>query len=164
MKRILLFVLASALAWGQATQKAGDVEDHDFYSTVIERSLSGAGEVVTIQTPANAKKRVFFKALRVYCSADCTVDVEKGGSTASGTAVTAVGLNTTGTPTATVYRSSTSTGGAVADKYGQFGEGTFEYDLSYVMLPRGASSAQNFTFRVGSMTGTLRMTLVWGER
>jgi hypothetical protein len=76
-----------------------------------------------------------------------------------------VGLNNTGTPAATLYSASTSTGGAsllpIDVTASQKGRGI---DLTGIMLARGASTVQNYTFRVATMSGSYRVAVKWGER
>lgn len=129
------------------------------YGAFRETTLESAAEAVTLQTASTAARTVFFEELEVYCSAECTVSIEQGGTAASGTAGTPIKRNTSATAVAAVYVGSDAGTGTVIRKF-VLGAGAYRtIDLRGMTW----SGAGRMTARIASMTGTVRISMTWAE-
>lgn len=139
------------------------VDDGYRYSYYKESSLSSAAEVVTIQSKASTSRRILFDGAYVFCSASCTFTVEKGGASATTTAGSVIPINTSVVTSAVAFHTSNVGEGTALAKYPlAAGEG-LPVDLKGVVLPSGAGAARNLTIRTSSMSGTVRVVVVWEE-
>jgi len=154
MRTLIVFALLCLPLFGQ----------RGTYTATRKVALSGTAEVVTIQLPADAAATsAQLIDASVYCSVACELSLELNGSTATGTAVTAVATQSGySAATAAVYRSSTSTGGAVQSIQEVPAGQTLLLDLADIGLRR-LTSPENFTIRGPTMTGTIVITLKWRE-
>lgn len=164
MRTLALILVSLGLAFGQS-QKPSNVDDAKFYSATSTLSLSGAGGAVTLQVPASTGKTVYLQSVTITSSVDLTIAQEKDGSTATATAVTPVLLNgTSGTPVATFYTGSNTTGGSTVPPVNVKAGISSPIDMSFTAFRRGVSAVQNFTWRVPTTTATVTFGIVWGEK
>ncbi len=125
--------------------------------------LVGAAGVVTIQQPASGSKKVHFEAAMVYCSVACVIELERDGTAATATAATEVALTPYGTATAVGWSSSDVGNGTTINTIDVAAGSTVPIDLVGVMLAQGGGTAENFTLRSDSITGDIKMTIIWRE-
>ncbi|MFN7918916.1 MAG: hypothetical protein U0Q16_02395 [Bryobacteraceae bacterium] len=163
MTRKLLLLCALALSVG-AQNTPDEVDRTRFYFASGSVTLSGSGSAFTIQLPAKSSSRVYLQSAYIECSADCVLTQERNGSAATTTAVAAVPTNGGGTPAATFYQSSDSTSGSVLVSLNVKANAGISLDMTASAFSRNGGTAQNHTFRVGAMTGTVKVSLRWGER
>jgi len=164
MKRaISLSVWLAAVLLAQS-QKPNDSDTTVFYAATWETTLSASSGVLTIQLPAGANKRVYLQSANFWCSAACTITQERNGTAATATVLATVPLNTTGTPTAVVYSASNVGVGSGLPKIDlSAGNGSYA-DLSFSTFQKNSPTVQNYTLRTSVMTGTVRLSILWGER
>lgn len=164
MRSLALLFVFLGLAFSQS-QKPSNVDDVKFYSSTTTLSLTGAGGAVTIQVPASTNKTVYLQSITITSTVDLTITQEKDGSTATATAVTPVLLNsTTGTPVATFYTGSNTTGGATVPPVNVKANISSPLDMSFTAFRRNITAVQNFTWRVPTTTATVTFGIVWGEK
>ena len=162
MRFVLLTLLLAGLTFGQVTPQQAD--ELQFFHATQSLTLSAAGTVFTLQVPTKTSKRVYPRAVVLECSVDCTVSQDRNGSAGTGTAVTAVSLNSDATPAAAFLTSSTAgTGAALVPLTVKAGV-QVTVDMSYTVFARGLSTVQNHNWRVSSITGTVRATVIWAEK
>lgn len=145
---VFLFALA---AFGQ-----------DYY--IAYRATSSAtSEKVTVQQPTSATKRVSFIAASVYCSVECTVALERGGTAASTTSLTANKVNSDSpSATAAAFHTSNVGSGTTLTTYTVAAGGTLTLDITRMRLD--LTSQNNFTVVVTSgSTGSYKTTVLWQE-
>lgn len=162
MRSLSFIFMLAGLVLGQVSPEQAD--SMQYYMATYQTSLSGAGTTFTLQVPASSGKRVYLQTAVLECTVDCTVSQDKNGSAATGTSVAAVGLNTNGTPIATFYRASNA--GAGSDLLPIIVRAGVQtaLDMTPTVFARGAGTAQNFNWRVSSITGGARVTITWAER
>ena len=134
------------------------------YEALKETALAAAAEVVTIQQPATGSRTVYFKEAYVYCSVACTFTVERDGVAAAGTALTVLLLHA-GNPATAVTAWHTSNVGAGTTVSPTYALGAGDYiiiDLTRFVLV-GDGTAKNLTVRTNSITGTVRIAIIWEE-
>lgn len=134
------------------------------YTVEYKAVLVGAASVVTLQldNTTTSKGAELLKAA-LYCSVESEFTLERNGTAASSTALTAVPLNT-GMATAKVsaYRSSNTGVGTVMARYVVPAGSTFLLDLTDVaILPM--TSTSNVSIRTASLTGTCITVMKWRE-
>jgi hypothetical protein len=162
MRTLLLSLLLAGLAFGQVSPQVAD--EMQFFHATHEVSLSGSGTTFTLQLPAKAGKRVYPQAAVIECSVDCTVTQDRNGSAATGTAVTALGLNNSGTAAATFYRASNANAGTALVPVTVKAGVQAVVDMTYTVFSRGVDTAQNHNWRVSAITGNARVSVIWGEK
>lgn len=162
-KLIALFALLAVAAVAQDDR-------HWEYVAAKTITLSDATGALTIQQPATGSRTVRLISAYVECSVDCTVTVERDGTAATETALTAARI------------SPTNAGGTVpAAKAGAYhtsdvGEGTDlttalrllateqgkTLDLTGIYLV-GDGATKNVTLRSSSITGEFSASIRWEE-
>jgi hypothetical protein len=155
MKRLLLLLLA-VLPIGAQTYT---------YTASQTTVLAAAAEVVTIQAPGTAgssiARLITLAGVSLNCSVACTINVERDGTAATTTAITAVPLNRLFPPAeAQVFKSSNVGAGTVVASYPIAAGGTLSLDFTGKALSTGAD---NLTFRTNSITGTVVINAKWTE-
>lgn len=158
MKRLLLLSLLLSLQPSPAQIDGRNLERFSVYKAT---SLSGAAEIVTIQQLAAAGKLIKVESVDVYCSVACVVTLELDGTAATGTALTPTTI-TTGTAVADAFHTSDVGVGTVVSKKHVTAGQTLPINMGYATLPTG-STANNFTVRTDSITGDVKITIVWTE-
>jgi hypothetical protein len=127
-----------------------------------EATLSSSAEAVTIQQPANPTRLVRFSAVTAFCSAACTITLERGGTAATSTALTSNALSAdTSAATALAFHTSNSSGATVLSKFDIAAGGSLTLDLKRLRLPTSPSA--NVTLRTNSLTGSVRIGFTWQE-
>lgn len=131
------------------------------YLVVRESSLSSSTETITIQQPAGATTAVALECMDVYASVATEIFFYQNQTPASTTAMTVTPLNTSTNPNQTAYRSSNvGSGSPTAYKaYYVPAGGTMVFDLSKIVLPRGAGTSSNWSVGTSSVTGTVRIQI-----
>lgn len=133
------------------------------YSYSKSTVLAGAGEKITLQQPASLAKRVKVRAVSVYCSVACTVTLSRDGTAATTTAGTAVAVSADyGTAATTVFHTSNVGAGTTLGTSAVPAGSTVTYDTFGWEL-NTASTARNYSVAVGSLTGTVILTMTWSE-
>ena len=166
MKRFLLSLICLGLlspftAHAQELWPSQQNEVTRTYEYSKTTNLSGAAEVVTIQSSSTADK-IHMLRVAVYCSVACTLEVERNGAAATGTAGTVVERNPEGAAsTASVFHSS-DVGNTTGTTWSIPALGTLILDLSDIYMLR-ANSAENISFRTSSITGTVTINPMWEE-
>jgi hypothetical protein len=147
------------------SEKLLEVEQLAFYQASAEVSLVAAVPVFTIQAPAGSSKAAYLRNAQLYSSVDATIQMEKNGTAATATTITAVPLNSNGTPIATSYKSSDVGAGSALAKVELKAGIPQPIDLSWSTFPRNSDTVQNFTFRgTSAITGTFRFSIIWGQK
>lgn len=159
---LIAATLACPLTFAQQL-KDSDIKNGSYYSAFWETTLAGTPGVLTIQLPARSGQKLHLQSVNVLMPQDGDVTIERNGTAATATSMTAVGLNTSLSPTATVYRNSDVGVGTVVTKVSMT-TGNNYGDLTTSVLAAGQATVQNFTVRTGNLTGVLRITLFWAER
>ena len=164
MRRILLFTLLAAVAWGQDALFQ-DLSFANVYAVSKETALSGTAEAVTVQQPVtnSGGQVVYFDGAAVYCSVDCVVTIERTGAAATATAMTPVALNV-GVPAAKAqafHGSNVGTAAATIGVYRIAAGGEKTIDLRGIRLRAG--TRENLTVRTNAITGTARILVKWAE-
>lgn len=165
--RILsLSLLLAGLALGQVTPEMADTMA--FFAATHQVTLAGTTTAFTLQSPVKAGKRVYPQYIVLTCSAACSVTQDRNGTAATGTAVSAVPLNTDASPVAKLYQSSDAGAGTALLPFSlQAGDAGRAYpvDMRYTVFARGSDAVQNHNWRVTSTTGsTVLVCAVWGEK
>lgn len=130
-------------------------------------TLSGAVEVITIQQPATGGKTIRIESVEVWCSVACTVTLEREGTAATGTTLTPT-VVTYGTPSANVFHTSdVGVGSVITIKE------IPALTITPIVFPGGLNlppfdsdgDASNFNFsvRTNSITGDVKITIVWRQ-
>lgn len=157
-------ILAGLLFIGIGFSQSSNLFDQRF-TTTKTTSLSSAAEILTVQHTVKSTKSIAFLTGYAYCSADCTISLERSGTAATTTANTIVNLNPTNvfaqTTTAVAYNTSNVGVGSVINIYNIPGGSFVSIDLSLFQLPGGV--ADNLTLRSSSISGTVTVQLTWQE-
>lgn len=132
------------------------------YVVVRESTLAATTEAITVQQPAASAKTVRFVSGWVDCAFACTVTIARNGTAASGTALTAVPLNSGFTPTVTTWRSSNVGTGTTISTFSIPAGGGVPINLSGVVLS-GTGTTKNLTVSISSGTGVVHVMLRWTE-
>jgi hypothetical protein len=125
-------------------------------------SLSGSTEKITIQQGTTSGRRTTFVGADVYCSVDCVITLALNGAAATATALTPAALHTGQTVSNTAWRSSDVGAGTTINVYSISAGTTLPIDLGYIRFT-GVSSGQNLSLGTDSITGDVRMAIVWVE-
>lgn len=132
------------------------------YTAYREASLSAAAEAVTIQQPASPTRTAYITGAWIYCSVACVVTLEHSGSAATTTSFTPTAATPgIGASTIMAFHTSNVGSGTVVSKY-DLGAGETKSLAMTAVLPMVANS--NMTFRIASITGSVRITWMWNER
>lgn len=156
MRHLSIAVLMALLAAGQS-------RDQYNYIATKATTLSNAAEVVTIQQPASGSRTVHFHGAYVSSSVACAITVERDGTAATATALTAVPFNST-TPAAkaTPFSGSDVGTGTVIGRYDIAAGGSVSIDLSDKQL-FGDGTSKNLSIRTSSISGDVKIDITWGE-
>jgi hypothetical protein len=159
------FVLLAALALPLSAQST-----LRWFATTGDTVLSGAGTSATIQQPATNQSQSYIDQAVVYCSVACNVTLAANGTAATSTAGTVTPLlpTPTGTPipvtfwTASNVGTGTSQGGITHIPAG--GTVTLCFTPScgnpaQLSLGAGQGAAANFTVTIGTVTGTVNVSI-----
>lgn len=154
-----LALIASFLVGGLCAQN-----EEARYIVYKATTLSSAVEKITVQQPAAGAKKVTFKVVVIYCSAACTITFSRSGTAATTTTLAPVALSPN-TPTSTVTGwSGSDAGSGTALWTTEIAAGAIaSIDVTGIVLS-GAVLTQNFSVATASMTGTVKITIVWTER
>ena len=125
-------------------------------------TLAAAAEVVTVQQPASGSKTTVFEFADVYWAVVCEVTLERDGTAATGTAITAVGLGFTSSNVTNAFHTSDVGAGTVIKVFVLAAGETISIDLNGVVM-QGDSTAVNLTFRTNSITGDVKIWVRWRE-
>jgi hypothetical protein len=151
---MLLYFVATSQAFGQTTPSPGS------FMATRTTTLSGAAEVITIQTATTAPRLLHFRGLAIYCSVACDVTLERDGTAATATSFSIVPINQRyPASVAAAYRSSDVGTGTVLSTYSLTAGGLLPLDLTDKYVYPG----ENLTLRTSSITGTVRITFQWEE-
>jgi hypothetical protein len=149
--------LATLIAFAIPLAAQSPVNLHGVYQEV---SLTSSAAVVTVQQPASGAREVTFEGAVIYCSVTCIVTLEMNGTAATTTSGTVIKLNTKApTAKAVVFTSSNVGVGTVIQKY-ESPAGISKSGLSLGVI---SGTQQNITLRTDSITGTVRILLMWSE-
>jgi len=144
----LLLIASASLVLGQT----------QVYSETDTEILSSASTALTLQVTSTTNRTIILVGAYVYCSAACTLTIEKSGTAATATAIAPVKLNSASSdPVASVFKNSDVGVGSVIGTYTISAGSGVGIDLSSVVLPKKV--ADNLTLRIGSMTGTVNLVL-----
>lgn len=155
MKRLLLLSLLGS---------SGLLAQINFIATKTT-TLSGAAEVITIQQPSSASKKVDLLTAYVDCSVACTVTLERNGNPATSTTLTPQAVNPgEGTVTATAWSSSNVGTGTVLSVISLTAGASVIYDLAGMNFSNKNNRGENFTIRTSSITGDVHINVKWSER
>lgn len=167
IRRLLAPLALLLLVWA-APAAAQRIHEYD---ATCSGSLSGAGTTCTIQIPASATRWVLLKKVFVQTSVAATVSQDRDGGAATGSGVSIRRKNPNGswvaTPVATVYQAAnTGAGTAVGPPALALSASPsfLTMDLDGVVLEKSAGAAQNYSVRLGTMTGSYTITIAWEER
>lgn len=162
-RKLLQLLLILGLSASVASAQKLRINEGPRFSVYKATTLSGAAEVVTIQQPASGSKKVHFAAAMVYCSVACVIEIERDGTAATGTAATEVALTPYGTATAVGWHTSDVGNGTTINTFDVAAGSTVTVDLVGVMLAQGGGTGENLTLRSDSITGDIKITIVWRE-
>lgn len=157
-KVLLVILLAASVASAQGLR----ITEGPRFSVYKATTLSSASEAVTIQQPASGGRTVNFDTALLYCSVACSVELERDGTAATGTALTPVVL-TFGTATADAFHTSDVGNGSTVTEYNVSAGETLGIDLRGIRMT-GNGTGQNLTFRTNTISGDVRITVVWREQ
>jgi hypothetical protein len=125
-------------------------------------TLAGTEEAVTCQKPAGTTSRnTQFLSATLYCSADCTVELETDGAEATGTALTPVVLRA-GAPVIECFHTSDVGDGDTIRTYHLTAGQEVSIGLSSVFWA-GAAGLRNLTLRTNQITGDVELSFLWSE-
>ena len=132
------------------------------FAAFKETTLSAAAEVITIQQPASGGKVVRIEAVEIWSDVAFVATFERDGTAATGTAITPSTV-TYGTVTASAFHTSDVGVGTVITKK-EIPANT----ITPIVFPGGlylspTSTAVNFTVRTASLTGDVKITIIWKE-
>lgn len=154
--------IAIALLLWCATIAHAQVQPSTF-SAYKSTSLSGAAETLTIQKAVATVSRNFqFLSATMYCSVACTIELETAGTVASGTALTPTPLRFGTAAVAEAYHTSNVGNGTTISEYVLAAGEQKSIGLNAVYWA-GSSGLKNLTLRTDSITGTVKLGIVWSE-
>jgi hypothetical protein len=138
-----------------------------YSATTGDVSLSSAGTTLTLQQPstAGAGRQITLESATVYCSVACSITQAMNGAAATSTAGTLTPISPAMKPayssvfTASNVGAGTAIGGIIHLGAGQ----TIVLDLSQITIGAGLANA-NYSISIGSLTGTVNITLIEVER
>ena len=157
MKRLIAISLLLSLSL------AGQSLRRNRFSTYKETTLSSAAEAVTIQQPSSSARVVYFELANIYCSVACTVELERGGTAATTTALSTVAVGNQGQSSrANAFHTSDVGNGSTVTEFDVAAGETMSVDLSGMIL-EGADTTENVTFRTNTISGDVKITVVWWE-
>jgi hypothetical protein len=144
------------------TVTAVKVDDLMRYVSSCSVTVAGAVAKCAISVPATGTKRIFLDYVVVRSTAATDAVFERGGSAPTTTAITAVKLNNTVTPQATVYHTANSGAGTstTTRKIGTADQ-DFGFDMAGEVFARKVEAT--LVVKSASMTGTFAVDFVWGE-
>lgn len=127
-------------------------------------TLAASATAVTVQQPATGARNVRGDSATVYASAACAFSIEKNGTAATATALTAwVGRDDIPqTPAADAFGESDVGAGAAGPRHVVPAGGTYPLSLRNVEL-RGNGTAKNFTLRTESCSADVQINVCWEE-
>jgi hypothetical protein len=160
MKRALLMFAMTAALSGQTAQ----TPTTRLYGSYSEATPSGAAVVVTIQQPSTGARQLVFEGATIYCSVACVPALEINGAAATATAGTATKLDTRApAATAAVFTGSDVGAGTVINRYPIAAGGQTTIFKAGLTLGVSTGVRQNLTIRTDSISGTVRILLMWSE-
>ena len=133
------------------------------FSVFKKTTLAGAAEVITIQQPASGSKKVYFEFVQVHCTVAAVVEIERDGAAATATALTAVDASKRGSVTATAWSGSDVGAGTKISEFDVAAGSTVTVNMDGYMLAPGGGTGENLTLRSDSITGGIKITIVWRE-
>lgn len=153
MKKIILLLSLTASLFGQT-----------FYTATKTTALSGAAEVITVQQPATASRDVLFDSVYFDCSVACVITLERNGTAATTTALTANPINTGDVAAVTLAYNTSNVGtGTVIAKFNCVAACAQTIDLTGIKFKAGQTTSTNITLRSSSITGTVDITFKFKE-
>jgi hypothetical protein len=159
MKKLLFALVVASICLAQAPQQNNTV------TVVYADTPAASASVLTVQQPATGANEVEAVFAHIYCSVACVVELERDGTAATATGATEVGTtSSTLTPAATAFTGSDVGNGTTVDTFTIVADSVLVVDLTaYRLWLIGNGTSKNFTLRTDSITGTVRMTIVWRE-
>ena len=133
------------------------------FSVFKKTTLAGAPEIITIQQPASGSKKVYFEFVQVHCTVAAVIEIERDGAAATATALTAVDASKRGSVTATAWSGSDVGAGAKISEFDVAAGQTVTVNMDGYMLAPGGGTGENLTLRSDSITGDIKITIVWRE-
>ena len=134
------------------------------YATYQEATPSTSAVVLTVQQPTSAPRQITFEGATVYCSVACVPTLEMNGAAATTTAGTSVKLDTRAPTAASVVYTASNVGvGTVLNKYAVSAGSGLSIIKSGLVLGATATAHGNITIRTDSISGTMRILLMWSE-
>jgi hypothetical protein len=134
------------------------------YSYFKSSDLAAAAEKVTVQQAAAGSKHVMFKSGWAYCSVICTVTLSRDGTAATTTAGTVVNASTNyPAAVATAFHTSNAGTGTAVAVYDLSAGGSVTLDLTGYEFGVGVGTAKNLSLAVASITGNVKILLIWEE-
>lgn len=154
--RLILCLLFSALTF--AGQPGWN------YSAYKETVLAAASEAISIQQPSGGSRNIYIDGIAVYCSVDCEFTIERGGTAATTTALTAsiLGRSAPAPIAQTFYSSNAGAGTETLSKYSVTAGSTVPISMAGLAMPRGGGG-DTVTVRTSTITGTVRVIVRWTE-
>jgi hypothetical protein len=156
-----LFLLLPATSFPENVT-AEKVDDMMRYVGTCSVTVAGAVAKCAISVPATGTKRVFLDYVVVRSTVATDAVFERGGSAPTTTAVTAVKLNNTTNPQATVYHTANSGAGtSTTTRKLITADIDYGFDMAGEVFARKVEGT--LVVKSASMTGTFVVDFVWGE-
>ena len=127
-------------------------------------TLSTTAETVTVQQPATGAKRVLLKSASIYCEEACVVTFKRSGTAATTTALAVIPQSVSfPAATATAFSASNVGSGTTLYQHSIGATSTEVFDLEGIELS-GRSTASNFSVSTNTISGEVRIQIVWREQ
>jgi hypothetical protein len=155
----LLLLPATSYPDTVTAQRADDLHR---YSASCSVTAAGAVAKCAISVPSTGTKRIFLDYVVVRSTVATDVVFERGGSAPTTTAVSAVKLNTTASPQATVYHTANSgVGTSTVTRKITTADADFAFGLDGEVFAKATETT--LVVKSASMTGTFVVDFFWGE-